>query len=254
MRDISRVDLDSIQPKGNFRRIKKRLRSVHSLLHQGDEFSNEQIKSLIGLILIQGDFRKEYKAFLGIDEATEEKVSLGARFTGTLSKLGDWLLLRDPSEARKAYHDFFDLSPLSDRDYLIFLRQLKADQPEFGEVIDQIFIMAHQHIASLLTNALNGSLPARLQHDMNEREKQDLNVRCQQLAEAEEARSWKSLKDQVIQDLGARNEQYARIWFSSVLSSRDMCLKAQDRHRTSKETWWLSLDTSRSAPCDPARG
>jgi len=214
--DIKRFDLDSIQPRdlnGRFQRVKKRLRSVHYLLDQGDEFTNEQIKSLIGLILTSNDFRKEYKAILGIDEAAEEKPSLPSRLTGSLtaglSRFKDWLLYKDANEARKAYREFFNLSPLSDRDYLIFLRKLKADQPEFGEVVDQIFIMAHQHIASVLSNALKGVLPSRLQHDMNEREKLDLIARCKQLAEEEEARSWGALKDQVIQDLEDSNEQYA---------------------------------------------
>jgi len=213
IKDIKGFDLDSIKPhdqNGRFQKVKKRLRSVHYLLMgQGDEFSNEQIKSLIGLILTSNDFRKEYKAILGIDEAAEEKPSLPSRLTGAFSKLRDWLLYKDENEARKAYHNFFDLSPLSDRDYLIFLRELKADQPEFGEVIDQIFVMAHQHIASVLSNALKGVLPSRLQHDMNEREKLGLIARCKQLAEEEEARSWGALKDQVIQDLEDSNEQYA---------------------------------------------
>ena len=212
MKDIKKFDLDSIQPygpNGHFQRVKKRLRSVHYILGQGNELSNEQIKSLIGLILNSDDFRKEYKAILGIDEAAEEKASLRSVFTGTLSRFGDWLLFRDPNEARKAYHDFFNLSPLSDRDYLIFLRQLKAEQPAFGEVIDQILTMAHQHIADVLSNALRGPLPSRLQHDMNERGKQDLIARCKQLTEEEEARSWGALKDQVIQNLEENNEQYA---------------------------------------------
>ena len=214
MNESKKFDLDSIRPDGpygRFQKVKKRLRSVHYLLSQGDEFSNEQIKSLIGLILTSDNFRKEYKAILGIDEASEETASLGSRFsfTGALSKLGDWLLFRDPSEARKAYHEFFDLSPLSDRDYLIFLRQLKTDQPAFGEVIDQILVMAHQHIAYVLSNALSGPLPSRLQHDMNEREKQALIARWRRMTEAEEARSWGSLKDQVIQDLEDSNERYA---------------------------------------------
>ena len=216
IKDIKGFDLDSIKPhdlNGRFQRVKKRLRSVYYLLDQGDEFSNEQIKSLIGLILTSNDFRKEYKAILGIDEAAEEKPSLPSRLTGSLtdgfSRFKDWLLYKDAIEARKAYRDFFDLSPLSDRDYLIFLRQLKADQPAFGEVIDQIFVMAHQHIASVLSNALKGVLPSRLQHEMNEREKLNLIARRKQLAEEEEARSWGALKDQVIQDLEDGNEQYA---------------------------------------------
>jgi hypothetical protein len=138
-----------------------------------------------------------------------KKRSLRSRFTGGLSKFGDWLSFRDPNEARKAYQDFFNLSPLSDHDYLNFLRQLKADQPAFGEVIDQILVMAHEHIANVLSSALNGILPSRLQHDMNEREKLDLIARCKKQVEEEEARSWGALKDQVIQDLEASNEQYA---------------------------------------------
>ena len=211
MKDIKRFDLDSIQPhgpKGRFQRVKKRLRSVH-LLIQGGKLSNEQIISLIELILASGDFRQQYKAILGIDEAAEEKGSLRSRFTGTLSWFGDWLLFRDPYEAEKAYHNFFNLSPLSDRDYLIFLHQLKADQPAFGEVIDQILTMAYQHIAYVLSNALSGPLPSRLQHDMNEREKQAFIARWKQTAEEEEARSWRELKDQVIQDLEDSNERYA---------------------------------------------
>ena len=214
MKENTKFDLDSIQPggpKGRFQKVKKRLRSVHYLLGQGDEFSNEQIKSLIGLILTSDDFRKEYKAILGIDEAGEGTASLGFPLSvnGALSKLRDWILFRDPGEARKAYRDFFDLSPLSDHDYLIFLSQLKTSQPAFGEVIDQIFVMAHQHVANVLSNVLRGPLPSRLQHDMNEREKQDLKARHKQLAEEEEARSWGALKDQVIQELEDINEQYA---------------------------------------------
>ena len=236
-KNISAVNLDSIQPdgpKGRFQRIKKRLRSVCCLLDKGDAVSNEQIKSLVGLILTSKDFREDYKAILGINEAAEGEVSLRLRFTsavtGTLSRFGDWLLVRDPNEARKAYHDFFNLSPLSDHDYLNFLRRLKADQPIFAEVIDEIFVMAHQYISNALSNALKSQLPDRLQHDMNEREKRELSARCKRPAEEEEARSWGALKDQVIQDLGASNEQYARIWFYSFLSSLDICLKSQDRH------------------------
>ena len=208
MKDIKRFDLDSIRPygpNGRFQRVKKRLRSVH-LLIQGGKLSNEQINSLIGLILTSGDFRKEYKAILGIDEAAEKRSS---RVSGTLSRFGDWFLSKDPNEARKAHHEFFDLPPLSDRDYLIFLRQLKADQPAFREVIDQILVMAHQHIADVLSNALRSQLPFRLQHDMNEREEQDLKARRKKITEEEEAHSWGALKDQVIQDLEDSNEQYA---------------------------------------------
>ena len=238
-KDISGVDLDSIRPggqNGQFQRVKKRLRSVHCLLDKGDELSNEQITSLIGLILTSKEFRKEYKAILGIGEPTEGEVPLFTRvFSGPVSRFGDWLLARDPSEALKAYHEFFDLSPLSDHDYLIFLRQLKADQPAFAEVIDEIFVMAHQYIANALSSALKGPLPSRLQHDMNDREKQELTARCKRLEEEEEAGSWGALKDQIIQELEASNEQYARISFCSFLSSRDIYLQAQDRHRTSKE-------------------
>ena len=227
-KDISRVNLDSIQPdgpNGRFQKVKRRLRSVHCLLDKGDGISNEQIKSLIGLILTSNNFREEYKAILGIGEPTEGEAPLHLRFTsavtGTLSRFGDWLLIRDPKEAKKAYREFFDLSPLSDHDYLNFLRQLKADRPVFAEVIDEIFVMAHQYIANALSNALKGPLPSRLQHDMNDREKQDLTARCKRLEEEEEARSWGALKDQIIQDLGASNEQYAQIWFCSFLGSRD---------------------------------
>ena len=214
MKENNKFDLDSIRPggpKGRFQKVKKRLRSVHYLLSQGDEFSNEQITSLIGLILTSDDFRKEYKAILGIGEAGEETASPRSHFslTGTLSKLGDWLFSSNPNEAKKAYRDFFNLSPLSDREYLIFLRQLKIDQPAFGEVIDQILVMAHQHIADVLSTALKGPLPSRLQHEMNEREKKDLKARHKQLAEEEEARSWEALKGQVIQDLEDSSEQYA---------------------------------------------
>ena len=260
MKDISRVDLNSIQPggpKGRFQKFKKRLRSVHCILDKGDGISNEQTKSLIGLILTSNNFRVEYKAILGIGEPAEGEVPLHLRFTsavtGTLSRLGDWLLIRDPKEAKKAYDEFFDLSPLSDHDYLNFLRQLKADQPAFAEVIDAILLMAHQHIANALSNALKGPLPSRLQHDMNGREKQELVARCKRLEAEEEARSWEALKDQVIQDLGASHEQYARISFCSFLSSRNIYLKAQDRHRTSKERGChILLRTSMSVPCDHA--
>ena len=260
MKNLWGVNLDSIQPdgpKGHFQKVKRRLRSVHCVLDKGDAVSNEQIKSLIDLILPSKNFREEYKAILGIDEAAEGEVPLHLRFTsavtGTFSRFGDWLRAKDPSEARKAYRDFFDHSPLSDHDYLNFLRRLKADQPVFAEVIDEIFVMAHQYIANALSTALKGQLPDRLQHDMNEREKRELSARCKRQAEEEEARSWEALKDQVIQDLGASNEQYARIWFYSFLSSRDICSKAQDRHRTSKEAWFqVRLGSFRSAPCDHA--
>ena len=259
-KNISGVNLDSIQPdgpKGRFQIAKKRLRAVHCLLDKEDIVSNEQIKSLIGLILTSTEFRKEYKAILGIGEAAEGEVPLHLRFTsavtGTFSRFGDWLRAKDPSEARKAYRDFFDHSPLSDHEYLNFLRRLKADQPAFSEVIDEIFVMAHQYIANALSHALKGQLPDRLQLDMNEREKQELSARCKRLAAEDEARSWGALKDQVIQDLGASNEQYARIWFYSFFCSRDICPKAQDRHRTSKEAWFhVLLGSSMSVPCDHA--
>ena len=256
MRTIEKVDLDSIQPggpNGRFQKVKKRLRSVHCLLDKGDGFSDEQIKSLIGLILNSQNFREEYKAIIGIDEAAEGEVPLHSRFTRGFSRLGDWILLRDPSQARKAYREFFDLSPLSDHDYLIFLRQLKVDQPAFAEVIDEILVMAHQHIAGALSNALNGHLPSRLHHDMNNMERQELIAKCKRLAAEEEARSWGALKERLIQDLGASSEQYARIWLYSFLSSHDICLKAQDRHRATKKTWChVLLRPSMSVPCDHA--
>lgn len=214
MKSIERVDLGSIQPggpNGRFQKVKKRLRSVHCLLEKGDGFSDGQISSLIALILNSENFREDYKAIIGIDEAAEGEVPQQSRFTRGLSRLGDWLLLRDPSQAKKAYREFFDLSPLSDHDYLIFLRQLKVDQPAFAEVIDEILVMAHRHIANALSNALNGYLPSRLQHDMNEKERQELIAKCKQLEEEEEARSWGALKEQLIQDLEASSEQYARI-------------------------------------------
>ena len=259
-KNISGVDLDSIRPggqNGQFQRVKKRLRAVHCLLGKEDMVSNEQIKSLIGLILTSTEFREEYKAILGIGVAPEGEAPLHLRFTnavtGTFSRFGDWLRARDPSEARKAYRDFFDQTPLSDRDYLNFLRRLKADQPAFAEVIDEIFVMAHQYIANALSNALKGQLPDRLQHDMNEREKQEWSAKCKRLAAEEEARSWEALKDQLIQDLEASNDQYARISFYSFLTSRDIYPKAQDRDRTSKEAWFhVLLRSSMSVPCDHA--
>ena len=191
------------------------------VLRQGNEFSEEQVKSLIGLIFTSDDFREEYKRILGINEAAEEKVSL---YTGAFSKLKDWLSFRDPIEARRAYQDFFNHSPLPDHDYLNFLVQLKADRPAFGEVIGEIFVMAHKHIANEISTALKGQLPSRLQQDMNLREKEDLAARCQQFAAAEEARSWKALRDQLIQDLEAMHERYAQIWIFPFFLNRDTCL------------------------------
>lgn len=220
MKEISKLDLESIHPDphGRFQRVKKRLRSVDCLLHQeGNEFSEEQVKSLIGLILTSSNFREECQTIIGINGPAEEKVSLRSRLTGAVSRFGDWLFLRDPTEALNAYHDFFKHSPLSDREYLNSLVQLKLDRPAFGDVIEEIFAMAHQYIANLLSTALKGQLPSRLQRDMNEREKQDLVGRCQQSADADEARSWQSLKDQLIQDLGTRNERYAQIWICLFL-------------------------------------
>ena len=215
-KEVSKVDLDSIHTHKHFQRVKKRLLSVDYLLRQGDEFSTGQVESLIGLILTPSDdFRGEYKKIIGIDGTAEEKSSLRSRLTGRLTgamtALGDWIFLRDPMEARRAYHAFFDRSPLSDRDYLERLVQLKADQPAFGGVIGEIFVMAQQHVASRLSTVLKGQLPSRLQHDMNERERKDLAAKCQQLSDAEEERSWQSLKDQLMQGLRAKNEQYVQI-------------------------------------------
>ena len=114
--------------------------------------------------------------------------------------------------------DSYSNTPLSDRDYLERLVQLKADRPAFAGVISEIFLMAQQHIASCLSTTLKGQLPSRLQRDMNEREKEDLAAKCQQLADAEEERSWQSLKDQLIQDLRARNEQYVQIYIYPSLT------------------------------------
>ena len=214
IKEISKYDLESIHPapRGHFQKVKKRLRSVDCLLRQGNELSEEQVKSLIGSILTSNNFREECKAIIGIDGAAEEKQSLRSHLVGALSRIGDWLFIRDPIQARQAYFDFFNHSPLSDRDYLNSLVQLREDHPAFGEVIGDIFAMAYQYITNAISSALKGHLPSRLQHDMNEREKKDLAARCQQLAAAEEAHSWESLRDQLVQDLAARNEQYVQIW------------------------------------------
>ena len=240
IKEISKYDLESIHsvPRGRFQRVKKRLRSVDCLLRQGNKLSEEQVKSLIGLILTSDNFREECKTIIGIDGAAEEKQSRHSHLSDALSRIGDWLFIRDPTEARQAYSDFFIHSPLSDRDFLISLAQLKADHPAFGEVIGDIFAMAHQYITNVISSALKGQLPSRLQHDINEREKMDLAARCQQLAAAEETHSWESLRDHLVQDLGARNERYVQIWiypFSNPLTNAcrpTIIIKQVRKHRS----------------------
>jgi len=209
VKEISKLDLDSITSK-RFQKIKRRSLLVDYALNQGDELEEEQVEHLIGLILTpSGGFSEGYKNITGIDVAVEERPSLRSRVTGVVTAIGDRIL--HPIEGRSAHRASFDRSPLPDRNYLEHLVKLKADRPAFAGVVGEIFVMAQQHIASRLSTALKGQLPSRLQHDMNESRKKDLASECQQLADTEEERSWRSLKDQLIQSLRARNEQYVQI-------------------------------------------
>ena len=214
MKEISKLDLDSITSK-RFQKLKMRSLIVDSVLGQGNEFSDEQVESLIGLILTpSGGFWDGYRKII----AAASSSSLRSRLTGVMTRIGDWVSLRGPVEGSRAHQASLNRPPLSDCDYLNFLVQLKADRPAFGRVIGEIFAIAQQHIAARLSIALQGRLPSRLQHDMNERERNDLAAKCQQLADAEEERSWQSLKDQLIQELRARNEQYVPIYIHPSLT------------------------------------
>ena len=115
---------------------------MDSVLGQGNEFSEEQVESLIGLILTPGGgFWEGYRKII----AAASSSSLRSRLTGATTRIGDWASLWSPVEGSRAHQALLNRPPLSDRDYLNFLVQLKADRPAFGRVIK--FLLSRSSIS-----------------------------------------------------------------------------------------------------------
>jgi len=103
MKEVSELDLDSMDTHKLFQRVKERLLSADCLLRE--------VESLIGLILTPGGaFKAEYRKIIGIDGTAEERSSLHSRLA-PMNPLGDWIFPRDPIGAGPSHRAFFDRSP-----------------------------------------------------------------------------------------------------------------------------------------------
>lgn len=187
--------------------MKRRLRHIEHLLRQDNDVTTEEVQALARAILTQGSFREEYTTLVGVSDVDSREIEPSERkgFRAAVwLKVKDWFSRPDEAEAQKGIKAFFNLTNLSDQDFLCSLPELVERHPAFVEVVAEIQGLAQGYISSVLGSLFSGPFVSQLQHHMNLREKSSLEDSLRQSLDAEERRSWEALKAKLIEETDAK--------------------------------------------------